>query len=559
MLRIVVIAACAFTILIVNVAVLSADETWPRDDATAPDRAVKFVLDDDERWPHTATNNYRLSQGDPTTLTWGIVPDGTPIVPRRDTESDLPSNLVGFMDATHGDDWLDIFASVFDRYSSLSGLTYVYEPNDDGFAISESEYATGILGVRPDIRIGGHQVDQSSDLAYNYFPDNGDMVLDTSDDFLKNKSRLFNLIAHEHGHGLGLRHVFSSDSRLLMQPFITTDFDGPQFDDVLALHRGYGDSFEKKLGNDSAETAFPLGEYRKGRNLVVGEDAILTDVVLSQTDFVSIDGISDVDFFSFSLPASTMTSIQLDPVGPTYMYGDSRDTQSLFDATMQNDLSLALFRQGTQVPVASSQRPGLGSDETIDRILLGAGDYTIRVSGNTDAVQMYRLTIGEISDALPGDFNGNRKLDVDDVQMLIDQTRSGDFHAKLDLNSDDVLDRRDLAFWVRELKNTFFGDANLDGEFNSSDLVQVFRSAEYEDELVGNSSWSTGDWNGDGDFGSSDLIAAFQDAGFERGARQSVQAVPEPTMNPMQTTVMLSAILWMIRRRRYRQPLAATR
>lgn len=53
------------------------------------------------------------------------------------------------------------------------------------------------------------------------------------------------------------------------------------------------------------------------------------------------------------------------------------------------------------------------------------------------------------------------------------------------------------------------GDANLDGVFNSSDLVQVFTYGEYEDEVIGNSSWESGDWNGDGDFGTGDLVAAF--------------------------------------------------
>jgi hypothetical protein len=53
------------------------------------------------------------------------------------------------------------------------------------------------------------------------------------------------------------------------------------------------------------------------------------------------------------------------------------------------------------------------------------------------------------------------------------------------------------------------GDANLDGVFNSGDLVQVFTFGEYEDADVGNSHWESGDWNGDGDFNTSDLVVAF--------------------------------------------------
>ncbi len=56
----------------------------------------------------------------------------------------------------------------------------------------------------------------------------------------------------------------------------------------------------------------------------------------------------------------------------------------------------------------------------------------------------------------------------------------------------------------------FPGDANLDGVFDSADLVDIFRAAEFEDDQKGNSTWSGGDWNGDGDFTTADIILAFQ-------------------------------------------------
>ena len=488
----------------------------------------RFDLPAEERWLRTVNDTSLLERGDPVTLTWSIVPDGTPIVPRNETESDDPSNLVAVLSSLHGDNWQQIFVDVFDRYSSVSGLTYIQEPNDDRAAIQRNEFSIGERDVRADIRIGGHQVDTGSMLGYNHFPPNGDMVLDTSDDFLSGKSRLFNLIAHEHGHGLGLHHVHSSDSRPLLQPFISTDFQGPQFDDILGLHRLYGDALEKGPGNDSPATSFELGEYQAGQPLVIGDDAIETRVAMSQSDFVSIDGLSDVDFYSFSTDSTTMASFLLEPMGPIYSYGESSSNQSVFDASMQNDLSLQLFRQGSQVPLATSADNGLGMSESIDQILIGAGEYQIRVSGSHDAAQMYRLTVGEIPDSQIGDFDKDGNLDVDDVQQLIDQSRSGNFDRAFDLNSDNALDDRDLEFWVHELRDTFFGDSNLDGEFNSTDLVAVFTAAEYEDLIPGNSTWATGDWNGDGDFGSRDLIAAFQDAGFEKG-RRAAHAVPEPT------------------------------
>ncbi|MFC1758543.1 hypothetical protein ACFL2H_07215 [Planctomycetota bacterium] len=59
------------------------------------------------------------------------------------------------------------------------------------------------------------------------------------------------------------------------------------------------------------------------------------------------------------------------------------------------------------------------------------------------------------------------------------------------------------------------GDANRDGVFDTADLLHVFQIGEYDDQLVGNSTWEEGDWNGDGEFTSKDLVLAFQLGQFE--------------------------------------------
>jgi hypothetical protein len=72
------------------------------------------------------------------------------------------------------------------------------------------------------------------------------------------------------------------------------------------------------------------------------------------------------------------------------------------------------------------------------------------------------------------------------------------------------------------------GDANIDGAFNSGDLVHVFQVGEYEDNIAGNSTWSDGDWTSDHEFDSSDLVAAFQAGQYEPAGAAS-SSVPEPT------------------------------
>ena len=91
---------------------------------------------------------------------------------------------------------------------------------------------------------------------------------------------------------------------------------------------------------------------------------------------------------------------------------------------------------------------------------------------------------------------------------------------------------------MTELKGTWIGDANLDGEFNSGDFVDVFGSGKYETGELAR--WSEGDWNADEQFDSSDVIAAFQDGGYETGSRAAVAAVPEPSSLLMLTLGLLS-------------------
>ena len=137
------------------------------------------------------------------------------------------------------------------------------------------------------------------------------------------------------------------------------------------------------------------------------------------------------------------------------------------------------------------------------------------------------------------DLNGNSVVDVGDIDQLADAIRSGNQHQFYDLNQDGVVDNEDRLVWVQDpsFANTYFGDANLDGMFDSGDLIEVFQADKYES--MEGAGWAEGDWNGDGRFGSGDLIAAFQGNGYERGPRPSVNAVPEPAFGIWIVAVMI--------------------
>jgi hypothetical protein len=382
------------------------------------------------RWTRTALSGSNSNLGDPMTVTWSIAPDGT-IIPGFNGEPQAPSNLVNFLSSIYGSNspgdgnytnepWFDEIKSTFDRWSQVSGLTYIYEPNDDGITFSNSTSSTywGVWGTRGDVRVGGHPIDGNSNiLAYNFYPTVGDMVIDSPDSFYNtissNSIRLRNVLVHEEGHGLGLAHVESSDGNFLMEPYLNTVFDGPQFDDIMGAHRAYGDFYEgfasatealnahqsgnpKPPGNDTYSNATSLGVLSNGVTKSIGTNAFdaLQTITPAMTDFVSIDDNSDTDFYSFTITNPSSVDLTLIPKGPTYQEGPQGGTQSPFNAKAQSDLSLFVYSIDGTTLLGSSNTTGLGGTESIaDLALSTLGTYYVRVSGAQDAVQMYQLEL----------------------------------------------------------------------------------------------------------------------------------------------------------------------
>ena len=118
-----------------------------------------------------------------------------------------------------------------------------------------------------------------------------------------------------------------------------------------------------------------------------------------------------------------------------------------------------------------------------------------------------------------GDVTGDGNVDVEDVDRLCSAHRNGETDTLFDVNNDGIVSSADIDHLIVNLLQTTYGDANLDKIFNSADFVTVFRAAEYEDGVDGNSTWGEGDWNCDGDFTSRDLVTAFTAGGYVAAAR----------------------------------------
>ncbi len=94
------------------------------------------------------------------------------------------------------------------------------------------------------------------------------------------------------------------------------------------------------------------------------------------------------------------------------------------------------------------------------------------------------------------------------------------------LDDGSLTDPVERQAYVHDVLGTWIGDSNLDGEFNTTDLVAVFAAGLFETGMP--AVWATGDWNGDMEFGTGDLVYSFSDGGFEQGPRPAA-AVPEPS------------------------------
>ena len=145
---------------------------------------------------------------------------------------------------------------------------------------------------------------------------------------------------------------------------------------------------------------------------------------------------------------------------------------------------------------------------------------------------------------IAGDYNRDGTLDDADLDLQAEAINdpNPDF-AKYDENLDGIVDFQDRLVWVRDHFGSWIGDSNLDGEFNSGDLVAVFEAGHYEDGFAMNSGWAQGDWNGDGDFASGDLVAAFHDGGFEQGPLEGVKSIPEPSSHVMLIAGLISIVI----------------
>ena len=354
----------------------------------------------------TAMNNGGAFQGDALELTWSIIPDGTLVIGQVD-EPDCNSTLVASLDAAYGaGNWQAEMEKVWADWTRLTGNVYTPAvPLDaNGTPIEAAPAADwglfpstpGLAGVRGDIRIGGCYIDGASGtntLAYNFFPDNGDMKIDTDNLAGLNLTTEFhNLFSHEHGHGAGLNHVCPINQTKLMEPFLSSAFIGLQHDDIRAIQRGYGDRFEKiNAPNDTIGAATTLDPLTPPGG---------------QTELqLSLDSTNDEDWFKFSGTAGNTLDVSVAPNGLTYLEGplagQSCGAGTTLNSLALQDLSFEIRNAGGALSVVNATGAGI-SEKTTGFVIPTTGTYYVRVLGTgIDDTQLYDLTVNQTASATP--------------------------------------------------------------------------------------------------------------------------------------------------------------
>ncbi|MFN7019076.1 MAG: matrixin family metalloprotease [Fimbriimonadales bacterium] len=380
------------------------------------------------RWTSTSYGSTG-SRGNPIRLRWSFVPDGV-LLPGLSGDSQ-PSNLFSSMNSKFGGNttlWQNQFRNSFARWQQVAGIRYE-EVSDDGAAFPNSSGSA--TAPRGDVRIGARPLDGTGRvLAFNYYPNIGDMVLDSSESWQSSTGTyrfLRNTVMHEHGHGLGLGHVIPTNSTKLMEPYLRTNFDGPQDDDIRGAHRNYGDPYEP---NNAVSQATVI-DMTNTNNITL--------------DFPSLDRTADVDWYRLEIPAFRRLTITVTPIGAQYEVGPEGGTTATVDTQLIQNLQLEL-RNSSGAVIASATANGVGQAEQIANFVPppAGGTFYARVfSGpdSTDDVQRYRLTVQTTTRPV-GDVDGNGCVDDADLLQVLFNFGSG--NAATDLNGDGVVDDADL-------------------------------------------------------------------------------------------------------------------
>ncbi len=141
-----------------------------------------------------------------------------------------------------------------------------------------------------------------------------------------------------------------------------------------------------------------------------------------------------------------------------------------------------------------------------------------------------------------GDTDEDDNLDADDIDTLYDNAGATDILYDIALDHG-TSDAGDVDALVRDIFFTEYGDGNLDGKVNPTDLADLTLNW-----LGSNKGWADGDYNGDGLVNPTDLAELTLNWLFDNGL--GAQTAPATIPEPASVALLALGGIALLRRRR---------
>ncbi|MCA9196305.1 MAG: beta-propeller domain-containing protein [Planctomycetales bacterium] len=232
-------------------------------------------------------------------------------------------------------------------------------------------------------------------------------------------------------------------------------------------------------------------------------DAARTD--LAQRANVAVEAVLLVSFESSQAHGDL---IVLQVAGTKFLYSMAADTPALVEVNFQFDTIHDWHNASLPADVN-----GDGQVTPNDAVLL------IAELENHGARALLPTPVHNVIRVGRFDFDVNRDGQLTSADVLwVTNLLSGHEPLKLPfVQNPDAAEQKQVDQVFQQVGQAM-GDANLDGRFDSADLVAIFQAGEFEDGTGSNSLWSEGDWNGDLEFTTADLVLAFQQTSYDASA-----------------------------------------